>query len=99
MTGGVEVNADVLLRLEVREPRTRGFGLGGGFGEVVGFDVEVQPHLLVAGARGPDRRHVVRLQLDVPSTCTEQVKRDYLISGAFPAAGKTCAVDASPFAG
>ncbi len=35
----------------------------------------------------------------VPSTCTEQVKRDYLISGAFPAAGKTCAVDASPFAG
>lgn len=35
----------------------------------------------------------------VPSTCTERVKRDYLISGAFPAAGKTCAVDASPFAG
>ncbi|WP_329073306.1 alpha/beta hydrolase [Amycolatopsis sp. NBC_01480] len=35
----------------------------------------------------------------VPSTCTEQVKQDYLISGAFPAAGKTCTVDASPFAG
>ncbi|WP_328607927.1 alpha/beta hydrolase [Amycolatopsis sp. NBC_00345] len=35
----------------------------------------------------------------VPSTCTEQVKRDYLISGVFPAAGKTCAIDASPFAG
>jgi hypothetical protein len=35
----------------------------------------------------------------VPSTCTEQVKRDYLISGAFPAADKTCAIDASPFAG
>jgi pimeloyl-ACP methyl ester carboxylesterase len=35
----------------------------------------------------------------VPSTCTEQVKRDYLVSGAFPAAGRTCAIDASPFAG
>ncbi len=35
----------------------------------------------------------------VPSTCTEQVKRDYLISGAFPAAGKTCAIDANPFLG
>jgi pimeloyl-ACP methyl ester carboxylesterase len=35
----------------------------------------------------------------VPSTCTEQVKRDYLISGAFPAAGKICTIDASPFAG
>jgi pimeloyl-ACP methyl ester carboxylesterase len=33
----------------------------------------------------------------VPSTCTEQVKRDYLISGTFPAAGKTCGIDASPF--
>jgi pimeloyl-ACP methyl ester carboxylesterase len=35
----------------------------------------------------------------VPSTCTEQVKRDYLIAGVFPAAGRTCAIDASPFAG
>ena len=35
----------------------------------------------------------------VPSTCTEQVKRDYLISGTFPAPGKTCTIDASPFAG
>jgi hypothetical protein len=33
----------------------------------------------------------------VPSTCTEQVKRNYLIYGAFPAPGKTCGIDASPF--
>ncbi|WP_328450224.1 alpha/beta hydrolase [Amycolatopsis sp. NBC_00438] len=32
-----------------------------------------------------------------PSTCTEQVKRNYLISGTFPAAGKTCGLDANPF--
>jgi hypothetical protein len=32
-----------------------------------------------------------------PSTCTEQVKRNYLIAGAFPAPGKTCALDANPF--
>jgi len=35
----------------------------------------------------------------VPSTCTEQVKRDYLVSGTFPAAGKTCGMDANPFVG
>jgi pimeloyl-ACP methyl ester carboxylesterase len=34
----------------------------------------------------------------VPSACTEKVKRDYLISGTFPAQGKTCGIDASPFA-
>ncbi|MEV4317947.1 alpha/beta hydrolase [Actinocrispum sp. NPDC049592] len=33
----------------------------------------------------------------VPSTCTEQVKREYLISGTLPAPGKTCGIDASPF--
>jgi pimeloyl-ACP methyl ester carboxylesterase len=33
----------------------------------------------------------------VPSTCTEQVKRNYLIYSAFPAPGKTCGIDASPF--
>ncbi|SMD26677.1 alpha/beta hydrolase fold [Kibdelosporangium aridum] len=32
-----------------------------------------------------------------PSTCTEQVKRDYLISGKFPEAGKVCKLDANPF--
>jgi pimeloyl-ACP methyl ester carboxylesterase len=32
-----------------------------------------------------------------PSTCTEQVKRDYLVSGAFPAPGKVCGLDANPF--
>jgi hypothetical protein len=34
----------------------------------------------------------------VPSACTEQVKREYLISGTFPAPGKKCGIDASPFA-
>ncbi|MFC5108528.1 alpha/beta fold hydrolase [Kibdelosporangium philippinense] len=32
-----------------------------------------------------------------PSTCTEQVKREYLIAGKFPAAGKVCKLDANPF--
>jgi hypothetical protein len=32
-----------------------------------------------------------------PSTCTEQVKRDYLVSGTFPAPGKVCTLDANPF--
>lgn len=32
-----------------------------------------------------------------PSTCTEQVKRDYLVSGKFPAPGKVCKLDANPF--
>ncbi|MET0132611.1 MAG: alpha/beta hydrolase [Kibdelosporangium sp.] len=32
-----------------------------------------------------------------PSTCTEQVKREYLVSGTFPAPGRTCALDANPF--
>ncbi|CAM4058143.1 hypothetical protein KIPE111705_38340 [Kibdelosporangium persicum] len=32
-----------------------------------------------------------------PSTCTEQVKRDYLISGKFPEAGNVCKLDANPF--
>jgi pimeloyl-ACP methyl ester carboxylesterase len=34
----------------------------------------------------------------VPSACTEKVKREYLISGTFPGPGKTCGIDASPFA-
>ncbi|HYQ69670.1 MAG TPA: alpha/beta hydrolase [Actinophytocola sp.] len=33
-----------------------------------------------------------------PSTCTEQVKRNYLISGTFPASGTVCGIDANPFA-
>ncbi|MBE1471524.1 alpha/beta hydrolase [Kibdelosporangium phytohabitans] len=32
-----------------------------------------------------------------PSTCTEQIKREYLVSGTFPAAGKVCSLDANPF--
>ncbi|MFC9997290.1 alpha/beta hydrolase [Nocardia sp. NPDC127526] len=33
----------------------------------------------------------------VPSTCAEQVKREYLFSGQLPPAGTGCAADASPF--
>ncbi|MCD0452139.1 alpha/beta hydrolase [Actinocorallia sp. API 0066] len=33
----------------------------------------------------------------VPSTCTEKVKRDYLIHGTLPAEGTTCGVDHDPF--
>ncbi|WP_018681590.1 alpha/beta hydrolase [Actinokineospora enzanensis] len=32
-----------------------------------------------------------------PSTCTEQVKREYLIDGTFPAPDQVCAIDANPF--
>jgi pimeloyl-ACP methyl ester carboxylesterase len=33
----------------------------------------------------------------VHSTCAEQIKRDYLISGVFPSRGTRCGIDSRPF--
>src|SRR6266852_70026 len=48
LLGRVEVHPDVLLRLELRERRARGYRVRPGLGQVINFDVQVRHHLLVA---------------------------------------------------
>jgi hypothetical protein len=64
MAGGVEVDADALLGLEVGEDRSGGDGAGAGGLQVVHLDVEVHLHPLVAGAGRPGRSDVGRLGLE-----------------------------------
>jgi hypothetical protein len=64
MSCGVEVDADIVLRLIFSEGCARCGGVRPGAGEIVDAYFEVHHHLLVSGASGPGRAGVGRLGLE-----------------------------------
>jgi hypothetical protein len=64
MAGGIEVDPDVLLGLEVGQDRPGGDGVGSGGLQVVDLDVQVQLHLLITRPGRPGGPGVGRLELN-----------------------------------
>jgi hypothetical protein len=65
MSGRVEVDPYVVLGLVLGEGGACGHRVGRGALEIVDLDLEVDHHLLVAGAGGPDRPDVRGLRTSV----------------------------------